>query len=58
MQAAMARTSEAKREPRGKARIRAENVEMFHAPHRIGAVSDAELRKATLRMLGRTFCRR
>jgi hypothetical protein len=54
----MARTSEAKREPRGKARIRAENVEMFHAPHRIGAVSDAELRKATLRMLGRTFCRR
>jgi putative transcriptional regulator len=40
-------------ELRGKARIRAEIVEMSRALHKVGAVSDAELEKTTLRMLGR-----
>jgi putative transcriptional regulator len=41
------------RELRGKARIRAEIVEMSRALHKVGAVSDGELEKTTLRMLGR-----
>jgi putative transcriptional regulator len=41
------------RELRGKARIRAEIVEMSRALHKVGAVSDADLEKTTLRMLGR-----
>jgi putative transcriptional regulator len=49
----MTRTSEAKAEPRGKARIRSEIVEMSRALHKVGAVSDAGLQKTTLRMLGR-----
>src|SRR6476469_4833641 len=40
-------------ELRGKARIRAEIVEMSRALHKVGAVSDAELEKTALRMLGR-----
>jgi putative transcriptional regulator len=40
-------------EPRGKARIRSEIVEISRALHKVGAVSDPELRKTTLRMLGR-----
>lgn len=38
---------------RGKARMRAEIVETTRGLHKIGAVSDAELEKTTLRMLGR-----
>jgi putative transcriptional regulator len=49
----MTRTSEVKAEPRGKARIRSEIVDMARALHKIGAVSDADLHKTTLRMLGR-----
>ena len=49
----MKKMREASSEPRGKARIRSEIVEMSRALHKVGAVSDAELRKTTLRMLGR-----
>lgn len=49
----MARTSKAKGELRGKARLRTEIVEAMRGLHKIGAVSDAELEKTTLRMLGR-----
>jgi putative transcriptional regulator len=49
----MPRTSEVKAVSRGKARIRSEIVEMSRALHKVGAVSDSELRKTTLRMLGR-----
>lgn len=37
----------------GTARIRAEIVEMSRALHKVGAISDAALRKTTLRMLSR-----
>ena len=52
---AMRTTKKAKdaRELRGKARLRAEIVEMTRVLHKVGAVSDAELEKTTLRMLGR-----
>ncbi|HJZ42270.1 MAG TPA: helix-turn-helix domain-containing protein [Hyphomicrobiaceae bacterium] len=36
-----------------KARMRSEIVEAMRGLHRIGAVSDADLEKTTLRMLGR-----
>jgi putative transcriptional regulator len=49
----MTKTKKDKRELRGKARLRAEIVEMTRALHKVGAVSDAELEKTTLRMLGR-----
>jgi putative transcriptional regulator len=49
----MTRITETEAKPRGKARIRAEIVDMSRALHKIGAVSDAGLRKTTLRMLGR-----
>ena len=42
-----------KSELKGKARMRAEIVEAMRGLHRIGAVSDVELEKTTLRMLGR-----
>ena len=42
-----------RRELRGKARVRAEIVEMSRALHKVGAVSDRELEKTTLRMLGK-----
>jgi putative transcriptional regulator len=38
---------------KGKARMRSEIVEAMRGLHRIGAVSDTELQKTTLRMLGR-----
>jgi putative transcriptional regulator len=38
---------------RGKARLRAEIVEAMRGLHKIGAISDAEVEKTTLRMLGR-----
>jgi len=49
----MATRSKAKSELRGKARIRAEIVEISRGLHKIGAISDAELEKTTLRMLGK-----
>ena len=49
----MARTSKARGELKGKARLRSEIVEAMRGLHRIGKVSDADLRKTTLRMLGR-----
>lgn len=38
---------------KGKARLRAEIVEGARALHRLGAFSDADLEKTTMRMLGR-----
>ena len=38
---------------RGKARMRSEIVEAMQGLHKIGAISDAELEKTTLKMLGR-----
>ncbi|MDP9137101.1 MAG: helix-turn-helix domain-containing protein [Pseudomonadota bacterium] len=38
---------------RGKARLRAEIVDISRALHKAGAVSDASFAKTTLRMLGR-----
>lgn len=49
----MATKSKAKSEPKGKARVRAEIVEAMRGLHKAGHVSDAELEKTTLRMLGR-----
>jgi len=49
----MARRRTAKGELKGKARLRSEIVEAMQGLHKIGAVSDAELQKTTLRMLGR-----
>lgn len=42
-----------KGELRGKARMRSEIVEISRGLHKIGAISNAELEKTTLRMLGR-----
>jgi putative transcriptional regulator len=42
-----------KKELRGKARLRAEIVEISRVLHKVGAVSDEELEQTTLRMLGR-----
>ena len=41
------------KEPRGKARMRAEIVEAMRGLHKIGVVGDVELHMTTLRMLGR-----
>ena len=49
----MATRTKAKSPLQGKARIRSEIVEISRGLHKIGAVSDAELEKTTLRMLGR-----
>lgn len=49
----MATKTSGKAELRGKARMRAEIVEISRGLHKIGAISDAELEKTTLRMLGR-----
>jgi putative transcriptional regulator len=49
----MAKRSKAKGELRGKARMRAEIVDISRALHKVGAVNDAEFGKTTLRMLGR-----
>jgi putative transcriptional regulator len=49
----MARKSRGKRELRGKARLRAEIVEISRAMHRAGLVDDAELEQTTIKMLGR-----
>ena len=49
----MATKRKATGEPRGKSRIRAEIIEATRGLHKIGVVSDAELEKTTLAMLGR-----
>jgi putative transcriptional regulator len=49
----MATRTRAKAELKGKARMRSEIVEAMQGLHKIGAVSDGELAKTTLRMLGR-----
>ena len=49
----MTRKSKAKGELKGKARLRSEIVEAMRGLHKSGLVSDAELEKTTLRMLGR-----
>ena len=49
----MATKSKAKGELKGKARIRSEIVEISRGLHKIGAISNADLEKTTLRMLGR-----
>ena len=43
----------AKRQMTSRARIRSEIVEISQALHKVGAISDAELEKTTLAMLGR-----
>ena len=49
----MATKRKPKGELKGKARLRSEIVEAMRGLHKIGAVSDADLEKTTLRMLGR-----
>ena len=49
----MAKSSKRKAPLTGKARLRAEIVEMTEGMHALGMVSDAELEQTTLRMLGR-----
>ena len=49
----MARARKTEKKQTGKARMRAEIVEITRGMHRLGMVSDAELEKTTLRMLGR-----
>src|SRR6266566_5347798 len=49
----MANKNKVKERSTGKARLRSELVEALRGLHKIGAVSDAELGKTTLRMLGR-----
>jgi hypothetical protein len=46
----MAPRSKAKAELRGKARMRAEIVEISRGLNKIGAISDAELEKTTLKL--------
>jgi hypothetical protein len=49
----MTRKNKTKGELKGKARLRSEIVEAMRGLHRIGKVTDAEMEKTTLRMLGR-----
>lgn len=49
----MAKGTRAKKELRGKARMRAEIVEATRGLNKIGAVSDGELQFTTLKMLGK-----
>ena len=49
----MATTVKPKGVLKGKARMRAEIVETMQGLHKIGAITDAELEKTTMRMLGR-----
>jgi len=48
----MAKRRKVRGEPKGKARLRSEIVEAVRGLHKIGVVSDTELEKTTLRMLG------
>ena len=49
----MATKTRTKGKLRGKARLRSEIVESTRGLHKIGAVSDADLERTMLRMLGR-----
>ncbi len=49
----MATRAKKKTELRGKNRMRAEIVEMSKSLHKVGAISDEQLQKTTLRMLGK-----
>ena len=49
----MTRKTKGKAELRGKAKLRADLVELTHDMHRVGLVDDAELERTTLKMLGR-----
>jgi len=49
----MSKTKKANGEVRGKSRIRAEIVDISRALHKVGAVTDDELTKTTLKMLGK-----
>jgi putative transcriptional regulator len=49
----MAMRNEVTDEPRGRARLRAEIVEMTQVLHKVGAVTDEELEMTTLKMLGK-----
>lgn len=49
----MTKETRAKAEHHGKARMRSEIVEAMRGLNKIGAASDAELKKTTLRMLGK-----
>ena len=50
----MASKANSKSKLQGKARIRSEIVEISRGLHKIGAITNAELEKTTLRMLGRS----
>ena len=49
----MASKANSKVKLQGKARVRSEIVEISRGLHKLGAITDAELEKTTLRMLGR-----
>lgn len=49
----MTKPIKSKKEPRGRSRLRREIVEMTETLHKLGAVDDADLKKTTLRMIGR-----
>ena len=49
----MTRKTKGKAELRGKAKLRADLVELTRDMHRAGLVDDAELERTTLKMLGR-----
>ena len=49
----MTKSAKANSELKGRARLRAEIVEIVRDQHALGMVSDAELEQTTLRMLGR-----
>jgi putative transcriptional regulator len=49
----MTKRAKQKTELRGKTRMRAEIVEMSESLHKVGAISDEQLQKTTLRMLGK-----
>src|SRR5882724_6308173 len=50
----MAKQANARKDQRGMARMRSEIVEAMRGLHKIGAVSDDELQKTTMRMLGKS----
>ena len=49
----MAKTLKANAKPRARSRMRSEIVEAMRGLRKVGAVTDGELEKTTLRMLGR-----
>ena len=49
----MTKQTTAKGEPHGKARMHSEIVEAMRGLHKVGAVTDSQLTKTTLRMLGK-----